>query len=548
MLMRMKEYSLYLIILVCINLFDKFGHVTGSQVLHIRGIPVSKSTLYNPEHDFECLDGSLLIPFNYVNDDYCDCGDGSDEPGTSACRNGSFYCKNFGHKSIYVPSTWVNDGICDCCDGTDEYSSNKQCVNNCHDLGREARLEAQKAEELKKEGNKIRMEMIGKGKQIKSDTQVHLMKLWVDYEEATRNKKEKEILKSQAEERETLALEKYKPVEPEQIHTEETIEKEEIVKSEAMDYFKMLDSDDSNTVTIAELQTRVTFDKDHNGVVTEEEAMYFLNNQKEISLKEFIETAWGNIKPFVMLEQGIFKQPKAKGKEEKKEKENEEDDEEEEEEEEEEIEEEEDLKENLEKVHNKEEQDNVEEDDVSTEEHEKEIEEQESEIQYDEETQVLIDEATSARERYQEAEKAVNDLNAEIKRLEEKLERDYGKEDEFVTLDGECFDYSDLEYIYSLCLFGKASQRSKSGGNEVSLGHWNEWSGGQINKYSKMKYDKGLTCWNGPARSTMVTLICGKENKLISVMEPSRCEYAMEFATPALCNPTMEPKDSHDEL
>lgn len=213
-------------------------------------------------------------------------------------------------------------------------------------------------------------------------------------------------------------------------------------------------------------------------------------------------------------------------------------------------EEEEEARETLEEVRDKEEeeQDNSDDDEGSTEEHEKEALEQEAEVQYDEETQVLIDEATSARERYQEADKAVNDLNSEIKRLEEKLERDYGKENEFVTLDGECFEYTDLEYIYSLCLFGKASQRSKSGGNEVSLGHWNEWVGGQLNKYSKMKYDKGLTCWNGPARSTLVTLTCGKQNKLTSVTEPSRCEYAMEFATPALCNPSVQPKDTHDEL
>jgi len=37
--------------------------------------------LYDPDQDFRCFDGSHTIPFAHVNDDYCDCMDGSDEPG-----------------------------------------------------------------------------------------------------------------------------------------------------------------------------------------------------------------------------------------------------------------------------------------------------------------------------------------------------------------------------------------------------------------------------------------------------------------------------------
>lgn len=34
-----------------------------------------------------------------------------------------------------------------------------------------------------------------------------------------------------------------------------------------------------------------------------------------------------------------------------------------------------------------------------------------------------------------------------------------------------------------------------------------------------------------------LTLVCGAEEKLVKVEEPSRCQYSGELATPALCTP-----------
>ena len=67
-----------------------------------------------------CVDGGDLIPWTMVNDDYCDCDDGSDEPSTSACPGQVFHCSM---SSVTLPSSRVNDGVCDCCDGSDEYKN-----------------------------------------------------------------------------------------------------------------------------------------------------------------------------------------------------------------------------------------------------------------------------------------------------------------------------------------------------------------------------------------------------------------------------------------
>lgn len=48
----------------------------------VRGVPANLLPSYDTTVDkFRCLDGGKTIPVNRVNDDYCDCLDGSDEPG-----------------------------------------------------------------------------------------------------------------------------------------------------------------------------------------------------------------------------------------------------------------------------------------------------------------------------------------------------------------------------------------------------------------------------------------------------------------------------------
>lgn len=60
----------------------------------VRGVHMALFRSYQPDinNRFYCLSDGKSIHFDKVNDDYCDCEDGSDEPGTEACPNGKFYC------------------------------------------------------------------------------------------------------------------------------------------------------------------------------------------------------------------------------------------------------------------------------------------------------------------------------------------------------------------------------------------------------------------------------------------------------------------------
>ncbi|GAB6023924.1 hypothetical protein CHUAL_008655 [Chamberlinius hualienensis] len=98
-----------------------------SHGIRIRGLLSKhiKNYIPNSRGNFVCLHSSHEVPYNRVNNDYCDCDDGSDEPSTSACQNGRFYCE---HQlspldEVFIVSSRVNDGICDCCDGSDEWSN-----------------------------------------------------------------------------------------------------------------------------------------------------------------------------------------------------------------------------------------------------------------------------------------------------------------------------------------------------------------------------------------------------------------------------------------
>ncbi|CAI8617637.1 unnamed protein product [Vicia faba] len=171
---------------------------------------------YFKTHDvIRCRDGSANFIKDQLNDDFCDCPDGTDEPGTSACPRGKFYCQNAGHAPVYLFSSRVNDGICDCCDGSDEYDGQEKCLNTCWEAGKVARDKLRKKIATYQEGVKLRKQEIEQAKlsmekdgaelsKLKNEESIlkGVVKQLKDHKEQIEKIEEKERLQKEKEEKE----------------------------------------------------------------------------------------------------------------------------------------------------------------------------------------------------------------------------------------------------------------------------------------------------------------------------------------------------------
>lgn len=164
-----------------------------------------------------------------VNDDYCDCPDGSDEPGTSACSYLShlspqypsdadqeqnislalpgFYCKNKGHQPSYAPFLSVNDGVCDydlCCDGSDEWQQvgGIKCENKCKEIGKEWRKQNEQNQKAMAVATKMRRELVSSAAILRKEIEDRLQTLETQIEGSTIKVKDLEVALAEVERRE----------------------------------------------------------------------------------------------------------------------------------------------------------------------------------------------------------------------------------------------------------------------------------------------------------------------------------------------------------
>ncbi|CAI9591376.1 unnamed protein product, partial [Staurois parvus] len=487
---------------------------------------------YDETKPFTCLDGSKTIPFDQVNDDYCDCTDGSDEPGTSACSNGNFHCTNAGYRPIYIPSSRVNDGICDCCDTTDEYNSGVNCQNTCREMGRKEREELQKKAEMAREGMLLKQKYIDEFRKGREEKQARLQEL---VEERQSLQSEVDSLRAKKEEAETPEKEA-KDAHKKEWEERREAEKAAFEKKRSLEAFTELDEDSDGILSVQELLSHSEFDSDGDGSISDQEAQDLLSSSQSVDVSTFQDSVWPQIKEKYKSKSDASSPPPIEERTES----------------------------HSEIPHEDgddngedggDDEDDVDDNDDFNEDHRAppgKSQGEESEMPpYDDTTQQqLIDSAEAARNEYESASKSLRDMEDTIRNLEKEISLDFGPQGEFSYLYGQCYELSTSEYIYRLCPFNRVTQKPKVGGSETNLGIWNTWAGPENDKFSAMKYDQGTGCWQGPNRSTQVKLLCGKETVVTSTSEPSRCEYLMEFYTPAACQQPAEipQSEDHDEL
>lgn len=498
-----------------------------------------------------CLDGSKEIPWSAVNDDYCHCPDGSDEPGTSACPNGIFYCKNVGYAGATIRSSRVNDGLCEpeCCDGSDEAPG--VCPDTCKEAGEEYRRKTEEETKLRKTGSKIRASYIAFAHKEKKRLEALVADL--EQEIATR---EKEVarLRGIADQAESLSASELERKKLSPLY-QSLLEQHTALKSLQHEYKKHLEREQALGDVLDSLRTG--YNPNYQDMAVLEavrgwETLAGLPHINDVRKGEDEGSAAGI--------------PESTKVEDKKE-ENTDD----------ELWSADRIERELGKL--------LKVDHVSLLlEHEKLVGEHSS-ILFDVASYLpdafvpsylvfrekllswleilgikaggadTTSEASRARQVLSDAEHSLKLTHDELQTAREDLSdlfdpEGFGAAGEWKKLDGLCLEKDTGEYTYEVCLFDEARQKPNKGGSSFSLGKFTSWNTlaepGTPEYYTKQRYMQGAKCWNGPQRSLELVLKCGTENALHTVSEPEKCEYQVTGTTPALCLPVENTK--RDEL
>ena len=552
----------------------------------LRGVDPAKSAAYLGD-DFRCDGGTTVIHKSKVNDEYCDCKDGTDEPGasrvaaratiatlpvparrpvprasrfpvratshqhlasprllthlprpprlpsgTSACINGRFFCRNRGHQSEHVPSSRVNDGVCDCCDGSDERDGATTCANRCVAMG------ASRRETLRAKVNAARGGLAEK-REIVARAPEDRKRLIAEKDRLTR---ETATAKSEVS-RTAKSRDDAEREEKRARRAEERLAAKTKAKTEDVDAVEDVEGEAETPVADAsgksEAERRVEEAAANVAAAMKAEEVTAVGDEDEAPEGETDEERGRRIARQWIKDGGedVGDAPADDSR-------------------------------ILADVDDDAIDPNADADidEEMDEEMDEETYAEDSDSDSDSDprssppsggfskflsgswfgggekdaTRRVRDRVVAATNAALSARAAADAASATLRDLESKLDdatvnlaRYVGPRAEFAHMIGACYEAEVDKYAYSVCPFAEAKQDSTRLGTMTPLvANPNDPS----EVPSTFSFVAGESCWNGPKRSMTVRLACGDATRLGGVTEPSRCEYAATLETPAACD------------
>ena len=464
-----------------------------------RGVaPIDHHRFTETHKTFQCDDASTVISIDRVNDEYCDCVDGSDEPGTSACagrgNDRGFYCVNAGGVATRVPASRVDDGVCDCCDGSDEDGEmgSVKCANTCGEEARARReglmktlREATRGERRRaKEADKAR----GRREEWKRERDALEEKI------GEKRKRVDELLReaeeAEAEERKIREEEEAKRRTLEEMKSnDDDAPNDDAPNDDAPNAATTTNGNDEGDFENGRPTEETTAGEDAGEIIgeTDEErgkriaSQWISNDDAPSESAEETGEDDGNDAPIdARVDEGDAEDVVSSGRSK--------------------------LRSMFDRARR---------------------------LLKPSRDEALAAQASKRRDAHDAARRELDDMNTKLDELRAKVDRDYGPDDVLISLSGQCFEQKIDKYTYSACPFGEAKQDDVRLGKNVAV-RVDDATGSMT-----LKFENGEGCWNGPSRSLALALECSDENRLASIEEPSRCEYAGVFHTPFACSPTM---------
>jgi len=489
----------------------------------VYGVAPEDVAQYQDPAAFQCPGGGP-IDRSAVNDDFCDCPNGGDEPGTGACAGAEpvsskgFYCPNHGVAPRYIYLSRVGDGLCDCCDGSDEWQTG-MCSDKCDEFLQEKRARLEQRRHAMEKGVQMKRKALEAAGTPEiwsarvAELKLTLPKLQSDVDDLKANL-------STAEEV-FQAAEQSRPKEQQAAQAGGTSEERKV-----SEYAKWMEKESTGSAgdagsssgsniqrvavehrTLRQIQVRsgdlVDFVEFHytrgealitgGGQGNEQEPFLLGPGEVVVEVKggqgglldgiEFITNKGRSSKayggsggdPFNfkagpgMMIVGLERNEGIAGK-----------------------------------------------------------------ILGVQEC-VLVDPRSAeerarddARTAFDAADHQLTRALAEIRELEARLAGDFKQDtrDAYSLFEEKCASGRVEKYNYKICIFGRAQQ------DHTTLGNWDGWD---PQKKNVARYKDGQSCFSGITRSARVTVECGERMEVLRVFEPSQCTYDATITHPAAC-------------